>query len=250
MQSIGRSAVIVVLATATAAAQEPSSSVAVIERAQAEKAGRLQPHVPGRAEVYLREAENLLTAGLRVHPFFQSAYSGGGFTLGAGYRHPVSAYNTIDLRGSFTFSGYKRLEAEFLAPRVIGRKARLSIIGGWREATQVGYYGLGTATSKDDRANYGFTEFYGLSVLEVRPFHRFAVLRGGVDVSQWEQTPGSGSAPSVDEVYSSAELSGLGRTIIVRAFARHNRHRHAICGGVRAAGWILWGDLPRLHRSE
>ncbi len=72
------------------------------------------------------------------HPFFQSAYSGGGFTLGAGYLKHVGAYNTLDLRGSITPSGYKRTEAQFLAPALFGRQATLSLLGGWREATQVG----------------------------------------------------------------------------------------------------------------
>ncbi len=221
--AVGRSAVLVVLAAATAAAQEPPTRVADIERAQAEKAGALHPYQPGKVEAYMNEAENLLTAGLRVHPFFQSAYSGGGFTLGAGYRHPVSAYNTVDMRGSFTFSGYKRVEAELVAPRLFRRRARFSALGGWREATQVGYYGTGTANSKSDRVNYGFKQLYGIGVLDVRPATRFVVLRAGVEASQWEQTPGSGSVPSVDEVYSPEALPGLGRTI---AYA----HSHGMLG--------------------
>ena len=35
------------------------------------------------------------TACLRWHPFFENAYSGGGFTLGAGYAHHVSPYNIV-----------------------------------------------------------------------------------------------------------------------------------------------------------
>src|SRR3954470_2676651 len=110
----------ILLSAGAAAAQtvEPQSRAAATEDAQAEKAGRLQPYEPNKAEIYFQRAENLLAAGLRLHPFFQSAYSGGGFTLGAGYRTPVSAYNTLDVRGSFTFSAYKRIEAEFLAPRL------------------------------------------------------------------------------------------------------------------------------------
>ena len=79
----------------------------------------------------------------RWHPFFESAYSGGGFTLGAGYAHHVSPYNLLDVRGSYTLSGYKRAEAEFIAPRLFHRRGALSLLGGWREATQVGFYGIG-----------------------------------------------------------------------------------------------------------
>ena len=61
-----------------------------------------------------------------------------GFTLGVGYAHHVSPYNMLDVRGSYTILGYKRVEAEFTAPRLFHRRGALSLLGGWREATQVG----------------------------------------------------------------------------------------------------------------
>jgi len=197
----------------TAAAQEPSSRAAEIERVQVEKAATVRPYVPGKAEKYMDYAEDLLSEGLRLHPYFQSAYSGGGFTLGAGYRRHVSPYNTVDVRGSFTFKGYKRFEAEFAAPRFVNRWTRLSVVGGWREATQVGFYGLGTETSADDRVNYGFNQVYGQGLVEVRPRDSFVVLRGGVEASQWEQIPGTGTHPSIETVYSPSSLTGLESTI-------------------------------------
>jgi outer membrane protein assembly factor BamA len=196
----------------TAAAQEPAGRAAEIERAQVQKAATARPYVPTKAEKYFDQAEALLGEGLRLHPYFQSAYSGGGFTLGAGYRRHVSPYNTVDVRGSLTLKGYKRVEAEFVAPRFVNRWARLSVLGGWREATQVGFYGLGTDTSADDRVNYGFDQIYGHGLVEVRPRNGFVVLRGGVEASQWEQTPGSGSHPSIETAYSPASLTGLERT--------------------------------------
>jgi len=218
-------ALTLVFFAASASAQEPAppTRAEAIARAQADKVARLHPHVPGRLEAYMKQAENLLSSGLRFHPYFQSAYSGGGFTLGAGYRTPVSAYNTVDVRGSITFSAYKRVEAEFLAPRLMRRQARLSVIGGWREATQVGFYGTGTETAKDDRVDYGFKQLYGLALLEFRPQNRVVVLRGGIEASEWEQTPGSGKRPSVEDVYSPASLPGLGQQI---TFV----HSHAIVG--------------------
>jgi hypothetical protein len=199
--------------TTTAAAQEPSGRAAAIERAQAEKAAIARPYVPSKAEKYFDQAEAWLSQGLTLHPYFQSAYSGGGFTLGAGYMRHVSPYNTVDVRGSFTLKGYKRVEAEFVAPRFVSRWARLSVLGGWREATQVGFYGLGTATSADDRVNYGFNQVYGHGLVEVRPRDSFVVLRGGVEASQWEQVPGTGSHPSIETAYSPSSLTGLESTI-------------------------------------
>ncbi len=133
--------------------QPPAASrQAAIEQEQAAKVPTLHPYVPIKGERIFQRLDTLLAGGgLKWHPFFTSAYSGGGFTLGAGYNHHVSSYNTIDARGSYTITGYKRAEVEFLAPRIFNRRGSLSLLGGWREATQVGFYGIGTDTSKDDR---------------------------------------------------------------------------------------------------
>jgi hypothetical protein len=119
--AVGLAVIVSTFAATTARAQDTRE--AEIAKAKAEKAKALHPYVPSKAETYIDRAENLLlTGGLHWHPFFDSAYAGGGFTLGAGYRRFVSSYNTVDLRGSITFSGYKRIEAEFLAPRLFDRR--------------------------------------------------------------------------------------------------------------------------------
>jgi hypothetical protein len=203
-------------AAAGAHAQEtappPASRTAAIEQEQAQKAAALHPFKPGKVEATLDRVEDLVVSGrLHVHPFFQSAYAGGGFTLGAGYMTHVSAYNMVDLRGSITFSGYKRIEAAFLAPRLFDRHATLTLIGGWREATQVGFYGIGTEnTSKANRANYSFDQPYASAAIQFRPTRKLLILHGGLEVSEWNQGAGSGSAPSVDAVYTPASLLGLG----------------------------------------
>src|SRR5436190_10231364 len=167
--------------TPSAIAQEPATREAAIEEAQAERAKALEPYVPGKAERVIGRIDKALAADRRrFHPFFDSAYNGGGFAYGAGYNHYVSPYNTIDVRGSVTVSGYKRIEAAFTAPRLFQRRGELSIVGGWREATEVGFYGLGMDTSKEDRRNYGFQEPYLTSLLTLRPTRRLLLLRGGL----------------------------------------------------------------------
>ena len=174
----------------------------------------LHPYIPNKGERFFQHVDTILEGGaLRWHPFFESAYSGGGFTLGVGHTNYVSAYNYIDVRGSYTFSNYKRAEVEFVAPRMFNRRGHLSVLGGWREATQVGFYGIGTNTPKDDRANYLFQQPYGSALLTVFPRRRTLMLRGGVEFSQWSQEPGKGSFPSVEEVYTPDTLPGLGAEV-------------------------------------
>jgi hypothetical protein len=209
-------AVVVVLVASGGAAQEQqddqlASRAAEIERAQSEKSASLTPAKPGKIEAYVeRLADTFLGGQMHWHSFFHNAYSGGGFTLGAGYTQYVSPYNTLDVRGSITFSGYKRIEAEFIAPRLFGRRATLNAIGGWREATQVGFYGFGMTSTTDARTNYSFQQPYGSATLEIRPTRNLLLVRGGVEVTQWKQAAGSGSAPSVETKYTPETLPGLG----------------------------------------
>ena len=197
-----------------ARAQSPpaeSTRAALIAARQAEKAKSIQPYVPNKAELWVKKVEEqLMGGGTNWHPFFESANAGGGFTVGAGYTTYVGSFSTIDLRGSWTFTNYKRIEAEYRAPRLFKRRGVFSAIGGWREATQVGFYGIGTGnTSKDDRANYSFQQPYLSVALDVRPTRRFFLLGGGLEFTEWNQRPGKGSFPSVEEVYTPETLPGL-----------------------------------------
>jgi len=209
----GVSLLLVVLNARSARSQdEPTSRTAVIEEAEAERAKDLHPFRPNKVEATVnRVMDAALTGETHWHPFWTSAYSGGGFTLGAGYRSFVSGYNTVDLRGSYTFSGYKRLEAEFVAPRMFDRRAMLAAVGGWREATQVGFYGLGMATSSDDRVNYAFTQPYASATLQVRPARGALFVTGALEVSEWnQQSSDADDHPSVEQVYPPGTLPGLG----------------------------------------
>ena len=142
-------------------AQDVTSRAALIQEAEQTKSESLRPAEPDKAEAYVaRLSDALLSGDMHWHAFWTNAYSGGGFTLGAGYMRHVSSYNLIDLRGSITPSGYKRIEAQFFAPELFARRGTLSVLGGWREATQVGFYGLGRSSHKESQVNYGFTQPY------------------------------------------------------------------------------------------
>src|SRR4029077_14524306 len=121
-----------------------------------------------------------------------------------------SSYNFVDVRGSVTLSGYKRAEAELIAPELFGRRGRLSVLGGWREATAVNFYGLGQTTKPDDLVHYGFTQPYLAANLEVFPTRKLFTIAGGVEVSQWKQGASSGSSPSIEQKYTPQTLPGLG----------------------------------------
>ena len=190
--------------------REAPTRQAVIEEAQSEKVATLRPFVPGKGERLMDKAEDIfIDQTLPWYPFFESAYAGGGFTLGAGYRRHVSPFNFVDVRGSYTITGYKRIEGEFVAPHLFHRRGELSVLGGWREATQVGFYGTGTETSKDDRTNYDFKEPHVSASFTFRPTRNLLMLRGDVELSRWSQGSGHGTFPSVETAFTPETLPGL-----------------------------------------
>jgi hypothetical protein len=197
---------------AQSAPPDPETRAAAIAVKQEEKAANPQPYQPNRAERWVRQIEGALSGQtLKWHPFFENAYRGGGFTLGAGYLHHVGEYAWVDVRGSVTPAGYLRFEGEYRLPRLFDRRGQLSVVGGWRKATHVGFYGFGTAeTSAEDAAYYGFTQPYLSSLLEVRPTRRWLLLTGGAEYSQWTPTTRRGSGPNLDEIYPPSTIPGYG----------------------------------------
>jgi hypothetical protein len=184
-----------------------------IEEAQSQKSEVLAPYVLTRGERLMARVERVLVNPTQTwHPFFDNAYRGGGFALGAGYMHHVSAYSWIDVRGSYSIRDYKRVEAEFVSPRLFHRRAELSVLGGWRDATEVAFYGVGADTSSGSLTNYGFERPYASALLTVRPTRRVFLLRGGLELTRWDLKSGAGSTASVEEVYAPAELPGLQTT--------------------------------------
>ncbi len=192
MRSLGSWKLLVLVALAsgptTALAQEPGPATpdattrqAAIEQAQAEKERDLQPYVLSKGERVANRAEDIITNGLTWHPFFETAYQGGGFPSGLGYRHYVSPHNQIDVRGSYTVSGFKLAEAEFVAPHLFNRPGVLSLLGGWREAPEVGFFGIGPASAKADRTSYAFRQPYVQVNLTLRPTRRHWLLQGGTE---------------------------------------------------------------------
>jgi hypothetical protein len=198
-----------------AIAQSPQPTrQAAIEQEQAEKVKTLHPYVLTTGERLMNKVEDItVNGGLHWHPFFESAYRGAGFTLGAGYMHHVSPYNLLDVRASYSILGYSRVEAEFIAPRVFQRRGELSVLGGYREATQVAFYGLGIDSVKENRTNYLFKQPYLSGLLTLWPTRRLLMLRGGLEVTQWTQNPGEGSFPSIETRYQPETLPGLGAEI-------------------------------------
>ena len=193
--------------------QEPETRQTTIESAAAEKAKALHPYDMTTAEKVITSIQNRFTnQTVRWHPYLENAYRGGGFAPGLGYMFHTGPYSTLDVRGSYSLNSYKLAEAEFVSPRLFDRRGELTVRGGWRDATEVAFYGFGMNTSSGDRANYGFEQPFGSALLTIRPMRRLFMTRAGFEVSRWDLKSGEGTAPSVEEVYTPESLPGLAST--------------------------------------
>ena len=198
--------------TVVAQTPEPDTRQAAIEQAESQKASKLQPFVPTGGERFMTKVEHTFVNPTHAwHPFFEGGYRGAGFAPGVGYMWHVSPYSSIDVRGSYSIRAYKRAEVEFLSPRLFRGQGELSLLGGWREATEVAFYGIGMNTSTSDRVNFGFQRPYASALLTVRPARELFLLRGGVELSKWDMEAAR-AGRRIEEFYSPATLPGVDTT--------------------------------------
>ena len=203
-------AVVAVMLPGTAMAQQ--SRADEIAALQAQKAATLKPPAPDKGErIYLLVKGKLLEAPNGWFPTTDTVYSGGGLTLGAGYRHYFADRTFGFVRGMYSIKGYKLAELGTTSPGHAGGRLSFKGVGGWRETTQVRYHGQGMDTTQDDQANFGFEQAYANGAAEARL--GAVVLGGGIGFDNYRAKGGSGTAPSIEEVYTPEEAPGLGETI-------------------------------------
>jgi hypothetical protein len=188
-----------------AAAQD--SREAEIAAAQAEKAKDLKPYIPTTAErVIANFRREAIEAPSGPFPFFHNAMSGGGFTLGAGYRQFFGDASFWDVKGSWTFKNYKLLETSMRVPFADHSAVHFRV--GWRDAPEAPYYGLGMDTVKEDRANYIWQQTIAEALVMLRP-RKWIVMDGLLAYEDYTIDP-SQAPPSIETIYTPVTAPGLG----------------------------------------
>ena len=151
----------VIGAASTALAQsrepEPETRQTIIVNAVEEKAQDLHPYEVTRAEkVFTYLERRVHRPGRDVASRSSKTRTAAAASRSAPATCPSQRLQHARRARQLHHPVYKRVEAEFTAPRLFHRRGELSLLGGWREATQVGFYGIGMNTSNDDRANFDF----------------------------------------------------------------------------------------------
>ena len=185
------------------------SREALIASKQAEKAGKLQPYVPKGAERLLTKVEQIfILQPSGFYPYFDSVYSGGGFTLGAGYRQYYGDRTHADLKGLYSISGYKLIEMSTDSWGHAGGRLDLHARGGYRDATQVAFHGLGN-DSPPEEADFRMKQSYVGGEARLRP-GGFTTFGAGLTYEDFKQESGTGATPSVEEIFTPETAPGLG----------------------------------------
>ncbi len=196
---------------AQAPADAADTRAATIVAQQTAKATRLAPYEPGAIEALVKEVSEHLTASeVKWHPYYDTAYNGAGFTLGAGYVFHPGDFDTLDMSAAMSFTKSKRAEVEYRLPGILGRRGVLTVLGGWREGLGESFFGIGPATSATGRTAFDFRQSAVSSTIDLRPNRRAVVLMGGVELQHYEQRPVTGS--DFEQSYTPETLPGFGAT--------------------------------------
>ena len=180
-----------------------------IAEEQARKAKALAPRDPPFAEKLVLAAHKMiLLQPAGVYPYFDSVYSGGGFTLGAGYRHFTGDRTHWNVAGLYSISSYKLIDAGVASRGHRSGRLDLHASVGWRDATQVSYHGLGI-DSPAEGAAFRMQQTYGGGDVTLRA-KRWLLLTAGAAYEGYTIKDPTGDLISVESTFSPEAAPGVG----------------------------------------
>ena len=237
-----------------ALAQETRASSIAAE--QADKATRLAPREPHWAEnVLLSVREALVEQPEGFYPYFGSVYSGGGFTLGGGYRRFTGDRTQWSVAGLYSVKAYKLIEARASSPGHLSDRLELHGAVSWRDATQVAYHGLGIDSPADVDAAFRMQQTYAGGGVTVRP-HRWLPLTATASYEDYTLKDPHGAFTSVDDAFTPETAPALGvnptyfHTIISAAFDWRPAADYARRGGLYQIARHYYADRDNTYSFD
>jgi len=241
------------LTAAAPAASAQDSRAEAIAQAQAEKAQNLAPYVPSRAEEIATQVQHkFFETPSGFYPWLDSVYGGGGFTLGAGYRDFSGDRTFWDVRGLYSIKSYKRFELVTTSLGLAHDRVDLQAIGGWRDATQVAFYGVGPDSTQDAKSNYGMQQFYAGANARVRGPAK-TVFALSLQLEDYVIKSGSGSSASTETVFTPGTAPGLDsdpaflHTTVGGGFDTRPAADYARRGGLYTLAYDSWADRDQTY---
>lgn len=197
-------------AAGAAYSQEFETRADAIASLQEGKSKKVQPYQEDKAEHLIRKFEAIfLEDPSGVYPYFASVYHGGGLTGGVGYRKFYGDNTNWFVQGLYSVKNYKLIEGGTESKDHLAKRLSFGTKAGWRDATQVAYYGLGMKNTPDDRTNFRFRETYADGHTTFRPI-KWSVIKGTVAYEHWEILEGKGGFPTTQAIHTTQSAPGLG----------------------------------------
>lgn len=256
---VTRFAILVVLLTLGSAVpgRAQDSRAAEVERAQADKATRLHPYVPTRAEgAVLRAQRALAGRPSGLYPWLGSIYSGGWMAAGPGLRMPFGEGGAVDAQAGISIKGYKLARTTLTLPQMANRRIGVGAQAQIIDATSVSFYGVGNDSDKNAKTTYHYRPTSFGAALAVVPAPR-THLRAGLDYLTFDNKPGR-RGTSIEERFT--DVPGLfvaGEywiTQLEAAYDWRDSPGYARRGGFYSLSWVNYDDRDRgtfgFHRVE
>jgi hypothetical protein len=247
-------AAVILLPGAAPPAQAQESRAGAIEQQQSDKAKDVTPETPSKAEEwFVRIKNDLLVAPSGFYPSFDTVYSGGGFTLGAGYHQYYRDRTFWNVVGNLSIKGYKHVGVGTSSLGLLQNRLDLSLQGGWRDMTQIEYFGTGTATTPDAVSNFGLEQVYANALLEGRPT-RVLRFHAGAGYESYDDRTGEGTSPSIEQIHLTAPGLGAAPTYIHLQGGAGIDWRtspgYSRTGGFYGATLHAWSDTDDVYSFE
>lgn len=228
------------LVTSHAFAGQAGRAEAIAEQ-QAEKASRLLPEGPNAGELLVTRVMSspLLAGAGGVYPWFGSIYPGTGFGTGVGWLRRQPRGGSFTTLAAIGVGGSRLLDVSWTIPAVTALNELRPRVGArWLDAKDVGYYGVGAASSRRTRTLFD---------------HQPTTVEGALDAraGRWLRFSGSYayarvSTSSDDRSLPGAPLPGLGESIdygVAGASAAldwRSSRGYSTRGGLVRAAWLRY----------
>ena len=226
-----------------------------IAEAQAAKAAQIEPYTPGTAERIAARVKERFLRPNRFYLWFDSVYSGGGLTGGGGYRRFYGDQTFWNARGLLSIKGYKLVELTTDSVDLSQGRVDLHASAGWRDATQVSFYGVGGETAVEAKSNFRMQQAYVGGAVHGKGPGPIVVDFGG-SYEDFSLDSGTGTSPSIEVMYTSETAPGLGNN---PAFVHLNlgggadwrpSPGYARRGGLYALSYDAYIDTDGIHTFD
>jgi hypothetical protein len=193
----------------SAVGQGQDTREGIIIAQQTDKAAHPPPETRTKPEIVLDYVGKFLTPKPRgFFPVFDSVYAGGSLTLGGGYGWAYGDKSTFAVRGLYSIKNYKLFDAFTVSPGHMNGHLTLFATAGWRNATDAAFYGLGMATSAEERFDFDLKETYARGNAELR--NGWSVLKGSVGLEAYVIGPSGTNDHSTEGSLTPEQAPGLG----------------------------------------